>query len=348
MKDCIIIGAGLSGLATAYFLKNKGINATILEARSNYGGRIKTIYSPNGQTPMEMGATWFGPQHQNLISFLNDLGIAYFPQFTKGIAFFETMSFAPPQQFEVPATEAPYFRVKNGTESMIQALVQAVGEAHIVLNETVESLENVGDFVVLRTKNNTYEAKKVILAAPPKVVLQHINFTPQLPNALMQVMGNTHTWMAESIKFAVEYTRPFWKAKGLSGTIYSQVGLITEMYDHTNEPENGFALMGFLQGSALLYSSAEREKMVIQQLTKLLGVEASEYLFYQDNCWANEPFTHVASDDFIRPHQNNGHPLFSKSIWEHKLFFAGTETANAYGGYMDGAIDAAKRVAEEF
>jgi monoamine oxidase len=48
MKDCIIIGAGLSGLATAYFLKKQGIQATILEAQPRYGGRIKTIYSPDG------------------------------------------------------------------------------------------------------------------------------------------------------------------------------------------------------------------------------------------------------------------------------------------------------------
>lgn len=344
MKDCIIIGAGLSGLATAYFLKKRSIQATILEARPRYGGRIKTIYSPDGQTPMEMGATWFGSQHQYLMPFLEELGVEHFPQFAKGIALFETMSFAPSQQFEIPDSEAPYLRVKNGTESIIKALVEAVGAAHIVLNETIESIENIGDFVRLKGKNTTYEAKKVILAAPPKVLLQHIHFTPQLPKTLMQVMENTQTWMAESIKFAVEYPTPFWKESGFSGTIYSQVGPITEMYDHSNHTKNGFALKGFLQSSALQYSKEEREKMVVNQLSQLLGTAASDYLFYQDSCWADEPLTHVPSDDFIRPHQNNGHPIFSKNLWDNKLFFAGTETANVYGGYMDGAIYAAKRV----
>jgi hypothetical protein len=36
------------------------------------------------------------------------------------------------------------------------------------------------------------------------------------------------------------------------------------------------------------------------------------------------------------------------NFWLVIKFIAVTETANAYGGYMDGAIDAAKRVAEEF
>ena len=51
--------------------------------------------------------------------------------------------------------------------------------------------------------------------------------------------------------------------------------------------------------------------------------------------------------NYFLPHQNNGHPLFAKSLWDDRLFFAGTETANVYGGYMDGAVHAAKRVANE-
>jgi monoamine oxidase len=348
MKDCLIIGAGLSGLATAYFLKKQGIQATILEAQPRYGGRIKTIYSTDGQTPMEMGATWFGNQHQHFIPFLEELGVAYFPQFTRGIALFETMSFAPPQQYDVPDSEEPYFRIKNGTEAVIKALVEAIGTANIVLNELIDHIENTGDSVTVKGKNTVYEAKKVVLAAPPKVLAQHIRFAPPLPDTLTQVMQRTQTWMAESIKFAVEYATPFWKEKGFSGTIYSQVGLITEMYDHSNAAENGFSLMGFIEGSALPYSKEEREKMVINQLTKLLGTAASDYRYYEDSCWANEPMTHVASADFIRPHQNNGHPLFAKSHWGNKLFFAGTETSNVCGGYMDGAICAAKRVLSEW
>jgi monoamine oxidase len=40
------------------------------------------------------------------------------------------------------------------------------------------------------------------------------------------------------------------------------------------------------------------------------------------------------------PHQNNGHPLFRVLL--DNLIFAGTETANQYPGYMEGAIIAAE------
>jgi monoamine oxidase len=62
MEEVIIIGAGLSGLSTAYQLKKAGINFKIIEAQDRIGGRIETIYGQD-DTPMEMGATWFGKEH---------------------------------------------------------------------------------------------------------------------------------------------------------------------------------------------------------------------------------------------------------------------------------------------
>ena len=53
----IIIGAGLSGLAAGYLLSQKGIDLTVLEARSRLGGRVysQTI-DENENLAVELGA----------------------------------------------------------------------------------------------------------------------------------------------------------------------------------------------------------------------------------------------------------------------------------------------------
>jgi monoamine oxidase len=56
--DVIIIGAGLSGLSTAYYLKKAGISYHLLEMSPHIGGRIRTAKYSNG-TSAEVGLEEF-------------------------------------------------------------------------------------------------------------------------------------------------------------------------------------------------------------------------------------------------------------------------------------------------
>jgi monoamine oxidase len=47
---------------------------------------------------------------------------------------------------------------------------------------------------------------------------------------MQQLARKTHTWMGDSIKFAVEYASPFWRENNYSGTLFSQASIIQEMY----------------------------------------------------------------------------------------------------------------------
>ena len=345
MEDVIIIGAGLSGLSTAYQLKKAGINFKILEAQSRLGGRIETIYGKQ-DTPMEMGATWFGEEHLNLIQLLTELNISYFEQHTEGISLFETMSFEPPQQYFVPANSQSAYRIKGGTFSIIDALYQRIGKENVILNTEVNCIIVEGNKIkIIDTLGNIYFSKQVIIALPPKVANDMIKFTPNLPEGINQIMKKTQTWMSGSVKFSVEYKKAFWKDNGFSGSIFSQSGLATEIYDHSNYENTKFSLKGFLNGSAYHYTHAERKEKVISQLKHYFGAEVEKFESYNDKIWDNK-YIQPKEDIFLSPHFNNGHAVYEDSYMNGSLFFTGTETSNTFSGYMEGAIISSNTVSK--
>src|SRR5918994_1120661 len=65
-KSCVVIGAGLAGLAAAYKLKNAGWRVTILEARDRIGGRVFSHKFAGTELSCELGAEWVGESHERI------------------------------------------------------------------------------------------------------------------------------------------------------------------------------------------------------------------------------------------------------------------------------------------
>ncbi|MCG9792198.1 flavin monoamine oxidase family protein [Flavobacterium algicola] len=346
-SSIIVIGAGLSGLATAYFLKKKRMNVLVLEANTKIGGRIQTIIGNNSAT-MEMGATWFGRQHPNLLAFLKEIELDYFRQHTQGISLFETMSFVPPQKFEIPDSDEPSYRLAGGTSKLIEKLANYIGLEYIKLDTRIVEITDKGSEVALKDdKGYLYLASQVVITVPPNLAINTIAYVPALPKALTELALSTHTWMGESIKFAVEYASPFWKQKQYSGALFSHVGIITEMYDHSAYDNSSFALMGFLNGSTNVLTKQARQDKVIKQLVQCYGAEAENFVTYHEKVWREDILTFCPYNDLVMAHQNNGDALYQNSFINSKLHFAGSETATENPGYMDGAIVAAQTISSK-
>lgn len=334
----IIIGAGLSGLLTAYRLKREGIPFKILEARKRIGGRIHTIYG-SGDTPVEMGATWFGNQHQHLIALLKELGIYYFEQYMDGTVFYQPSSNSPAQSIQIPS-QPPSYRISGGSSHLINTLYDALNPDDVYLNQSVTGIKFNENSVEIIAKD-VFEGTQVVLSLPPKLWSKRISFEPQLPNDLMQIGTQTHTWMEDSIKIALTYRYPFWQQEHLSGTLFSNTGPITELYDHCNHERSKYALCGFMNSSFKHLSSEERCASVLHQLTAVFGPKANDFLDNEECIWSEEENTFEASDRALYPHQNNGHPIFSQSFYNDKLLISSAESASEYPGYMEGAVIAA-------
>lgn len=344
-KDVIIVGGGLAGLTAAYLLEKRNIYPTILEARSRLGGRIHTLRFASIKR-IEMGATWLGKQHQSLIQLIQELGLGVEEQHLGDRAFYEYISTSPPQLVQLPPNEDPTWRIKGGSDKMIEALNRKLTRTEIKTGQVVEEIKN-GERVELKTGSKSYFADIVISTLPPKLLVDRVNITPNLPEDFLQIANQTHTWMGESIKVGLFYEEPFWLKSGSSGTIMSNVGPVNEMYDHSDKEIGSYALKGFLNGAYHSVTREERKSIVLNQLKKYFGEKADEYKQYRETVWREEVHTYSGYSEPVIPHQHNGNEIFTQLYWNGKLLLAGAETSPISPGYMDGAVESAKRVVEQ-
>lgn len=338
--DITIIGAGLTGLALQYRLEKAGLNAILLEARNRLGGRIHTVQKDQGP-PVEMGATWLGKKHEELNRLLKALDLGIFPQYLGDRAIYEPISTSPFQVVQLPNEEEPSYRIKGGSSRIIHALADKINPDAIYLGQQVHQVEDQKEKIIVKTTDHEIESKTVVSTLPPNLLHKTVSFSPALPQALTDLMSETHTWMGESIKFSLSFAEPFWREANSSGTVFSNVGPISEMYDHSNAEDNLFALKGFLNGAYYALGADARLSVVLSQLRKYYGKRIEEFLDYTEGVWAKEAFTYAPYDAHMLPHQNNGNAQYQEAFWEGRLFIAGSETAAAFPGYMEGAVRSA-------
>ncbi|WYZ43367.1 hypothetical protein EsH8_VI_001066 [Colletotrichum jinshuiense] len=81
--DCVIIGAGYSGLAAARLLKDSGKKVIVLEARDRVGGRAETIPLDNGDY-WDVGASFLGDQQDLMYGLAKEFNVPLFAPSKKG------------------------------------------------------------------------------------------------------------------------------------------------------------------------------------------------------------------------------------------------------------------------
>lgn len=74
-KRCVVIGAGLSGLAAALKLKTANWDVTVLEARDRLGGRVFSHKDSQTGLVCELGAEWVGESHERIKALCKDFNI---------------------------------------------------------------------------------------------------------------------------------------------------------------------------------------------------------------------------------------------------------------------------------
>ncbi len=83
--DCVVVGAGVAGLGAARALAEAGLRVVVLEARKRVGGRLLTVDA--GGEPVELGAEFIHGRPPELLSLLDEAGLAYYETAGESIQF---------------------------------------------------------------------------------------------------------------------------------------------------------------------------------------------------------------------------------------------------------------------
>lgn len=339
--DILIIGGGLAGLSLASQLHAAGRTFLVVEARERFGGRIKTETLGGGY--FDMGPAWFWPGQPRMQALTQRLGLMVFEQYCDGILTFEDETGKVEFGRGFASMQGSY-RLQGGLQALTGALANALPDACLHLGADVTSIRKTDAGVAASlASGDVVTAKQIVLALPPRVAATRIEFQPTLPHKTSQAMQGIATWMAGQAKAVAVYDTPFWRDAGLSGDATSRRGPMVEIHDASPAKGGPYALFGFIGVPASSRKDEALLRMHLhQQLVRLFGPKAAQppALFVKD--WAFDPRTATADDRApAYAHPQYGLPHALRHLWDGRLLFGGTEVAATFGGYLEGALEAA-------
>jgi len=329
MQKITIIGAGLSGLYTALLLQDT-YDITILEARERIGGRIYTIDG------FDMGPSWIWSHQKEILDLISTMGLTLFSQYTKGEALYHTTQGV--QRF-APPPSAPSARVEGGLIKLINAIATQLKPDTLYLNQTVTAIQEEDNILHITTQETRFQSDYVLVTLPPRLAAKNISYTPKLAPSALQKLQQTQTWMGHTAKCVIVFEDAFWREEGLSGFVFSHSGPLSEIHDACTSTQS--ALFGFT--STTLPKEQLIEK-VREQMQTLFGSKGKAIKAIHFIDWREEVFSAVSEDArAMGSHPNYG---FNISHFNNRLHFMGTESANNEGGYLEGAVISAKKIAK--
>lgn len=361
MPDIVIIGGGLAGLALAQHLHQAGRSYALYEARNRFGGRILSVANTAGPAAREtfrndLGPSWIWPDHQpRIAAFTAAHGLASFPQWQTGRSLYQADRHLETQPFIDTTVYASARRVVGDSYRLIETLLAQLPPDCLNLEHRLLALSDRGDHIALHFESTgsslALNARQVVLTIPPRLLAERISFDPPLDTRMQRLMHATPTWMAGHAKAAIRYPEAFWRAADYSGSVLANYpgAALAEIFDACSEHGEQAALAGFfaLPASLRRRYRNDLESLIVEQLVRLFGEAAAkpEAVLIQD--WFTEPCTAASADETPpQEHPQYGHRWLQLDHWNDKLFFGGTETAADHGGYLEGALVAAERVAQ--
>lgn len=239
-----------------------------------------------------------------------------------------------------------------GTSAVATGLADELRPGSVFINSPVDNIHQTADGALVQTSTgNKYSCRKVIIAIPTNTY-EKINFSPPLPHDKRALVSRTKPGVYA--KMILTYTRAWWKDLGLVGKFSSFKGPICFSYDISDDSKGQYSLATFIAGEIAArwaqLNELQRVEAVLEHLGELVGPAhaplAQDVLEVNYVNWSAEEYLDGAPTSAIGPGLLSRYGVALRQPFQH-VHFAGGETAFEWKGYLEGALRAGSRAADE-
>ena len=237
-------------------------------------------------------------------------------------------------------------RLEGGSQRLASLLADQLSDV-VRLGAPVTAIRQDDQVVDVTHDGGGVKAGRAIVAIPPTLA-GRIRYSPPLPPLRDQLTQQVP--MGYVTKVQIAYPEPFWRAEGLSGSVFSLDDEVSVIFDNSPPDLSCGVLLGFLEGAharrAGKLPPEERRELVLSVFAKFFGPRAADPEEYVERDWAAEEWSRGCYGGRFGTGVWTG---YGEALREPigRIHWAGTETAEVWNGYMDGAIRSGERAARE-
>jgi len=238
-------------------------------------------------------------------------------------------------------------RVAGGSQVLATGLAARLGTDVVRVGSPARRITQDAHSVLVEGDGEPVRGTRAIVAVPPTLA-GRIDYRPPLPSRRDQLTQRMP--MGSVIKLMAVYPEAFWRAEGLTGQATTDEGPVQLTFDNSPASGSPGVLLGFIEGEqarvAAGWSVSERRRAAVECFTRFFGARAAQPTEYIERDWSAEEWTRGCYGAHMPPGVLT---QFGPSLREPcgRIHWAGTETAEVWCGYMDGAVRSGERAAAE-
>lgn len=232
--------------------------------------------------------------------------------------------------------------MRDTMHALADRLAAGLGD-RLRLSAPATSITIMEDEVEVDVEGRALTAGHVIIAVPP-VMARRIEISPPLPAELERALAAWEPGCA--IKLQIGYRTPFWRDKGLSGSVMwsDPQGIYACDASH----DDYFGIVVFLGGPLASEwhkrPQGELANFVTSELGAALGGSGHEPISVCIRDWVNDAWSDGAYSDVITDLEaTDAEAVLLEGL--PRLRFACSELSPSFPGYIEGAIVAGKQAA---